>query len=528
MQQIDGYNVNMNDPIGMSSMQGAGDPIGAGLTTGMPDAMAPIGGGGVTPPPNPAQVAQNMGVQSTGIPEFQPVLPPPTISQKLIAAGNGMVAADRQGLPLGSAMGAGMQAYNQSAMDYNNQAMDTRAKQLAEYELMGRIADRHNTELAMQRKLQAGAAFKQAYPQLAAMYDADPAAATKMVQDYYTNNGMSPLGGATGGSPQPTDTTTGAAAPSAPTDASALPQAAPASYAAYRATLPQDTLSYLNSMPPEVQSKALGYASGNVSLPSPRSPTYPAALAMAQKINPNYNEKTVQEQEKVVNDFNTGEAAKKVRAMNTSIYHLGTLVPLIDQIHNNENVPFAQTRNAIGNWYDEQHGSVPISVFNNHADKLTDELATAYGGSGGGTDALRKAQGMSFTDKKGPSQLHANAADTVDLLTGVLKGLQKQYNDGMVPIDKRQPLLTAESAATLKKLGVDVDGLAGATKPSLDDPEKTNTKAPVAPASVASPAPAPLTTGGRTSLPSPKTKAEYDALPAGLYLAQDGTTKRKK
>lgn len=528
MQQIDGYNVNMNDPIGMSSMQGAGDPIGAGLTTGMPDAMAPIGGGGVTPPPNPAQIAQNMGVQSTGIPEFQPVLPPPTISQKLIAAGNGMVAADRQGLPLGSAMGAGMQAYNQSAMDYNNQAMDTRAKQLAEYELMGRIADRHNTELAMQRKLQAGAAFKQAYPQLAAMYDADPAAATKMVQDYYTNNGMSPIGGATGGAPQPTDPTTGAAAPSAPTDASVAPQTAPASYAAYRATLPQDTLSYLNSMPPEVQSKALGYASGNVSLPSPRSPTYPAALAMAQKINPNYNEKTVQEQEKVVNDFNTGEAGQKARALNTAIFHLGGLEPLIDKLHNRQGFTGASVVNYIGNAAHESAGNTDITTFKNHADKLGDELSKVYGGSSGSSDTLRGSQKASFSDALGPSQLHGNVTDTVDLLTGVLKGLQNQYNSGMVPLDKRKPLLTPESAATLKKLGVDVDGLAGATKPSLDDPEKTNTQAPSAPAVGASPAPAPLTTGGRTPLPSPKTKAEYDALPAGLYLAQDGTTKRKK
>lgn len=526
MKQIDGYNVNL-DPIGMgqSPVADGGDPIGIGLTQGMPNAQAPIGGGGVTPPVDPAQIGQQMGIQTTGIPDM-PVLPPPTLSQKLIAAGQAMMDSARTGAPIGVSMGAGSNAVTNQALDYNNMLMKQRGQQLADYQTMGAIADRHNTELAMQRKLAAGVAFKQAYPSLATMYDADPTTAVKMVSDYYTNNGMSPLGAPAAGGAAPaaggTDPTTGQPAPAG---APAAPSVMPASYSAYRAQLDAPTQQYLNSLPPEVQSKALGYASGNVSLPSPRSPTYPAALAMAQKLNPNFNEKTVDEQEKVVNDFNTGEAGQKARALNTAIYHLGGLDPLIDKLQNRQGFTGASVVNYLGNAAHASAGNSDVTEFQNHADKLSDELSKVYGGASGGTDSLRKSQGASFSDALGPDQLHKNVGDTVDLLTGVLKGLQNQYNSGMVPIDKRKPLLTPESAATLRKLGVDPDSIAGATSPSLADPNKVDaiTKAAAAPA-------APPVSGAA----APKTAAEYAALPKGaVYTVTDPATgqpvtKRKK
>lgn len=532
MQNMNGYNVNL-DPIGSGNAAGGGDPIGLG----MPDAQAPIGGGGVTPQPDPTQTAQNMDVQTTGIPPM-PVLPPPTVSQKLIALGQGMIAGDRQGIGLGGAMGAGMNAVTNQQLDYNALQMKQRAQQLADYQTMGAIADRHNTELAMQRKLAAGVAFKQAYPQLATMYDADPTTAVKMVSDYYTNNGMSPVGAAGGGAAPAGDAAPAGTAPASgePTQGSAAPAQAPASYQAYRDQLDAPTKQYLNSLPPEVQSKALGYASGNVSLPSPRAPTYPAALAMAQKLNPNFNEKTVQEQEKVVDDFNTGEAAQKARALNTGIYHLAGLSPLIDKLGNAQGHTGATVYNYLGNLAHESAGDTNITEFQNHADKLSDELSKVYGGASGGTDSMRKSQGASFDSSLGPDQLHANVSDTVDLLTGVLKGLQNQYNSGMVPLDKRKPLLTPESAAALKKLGVDPDSIAGATKPSLADPNKVDaiTQAATAPVRAASPAAPPVTgqrgTNNAGIAAAPKTAADYAALPSGsLYIdPTTGATKRKK
>jgi len=520
--QYAGYNLN-SDPIGMNAgAGGGGDPIGLGLTQGLPDAAAPIGGGGVLPPPSPDQTSQDMGVQMTGIPQM-PVLPPPTLSQKLIAMGQGMLDSARTGAPIGSSMGAGMQAVTNQQIGYNDLLMKQRQQQLTDYQLMGSIADRHNTELAMQRKLAAGVQFKQAYPALATMYDADPAAATKMVSDYYTNNGMSPLSGGAAGTTEPAPVSAGTADP---TTGQTAPAAMPASYASYRSQLDPATTQYLNSLPPEVQNKALGYASGNVSLPSPRSPTYPASLAMAQKLNPNFNEKTVDEQEKVVNDFNTGEAGQKARALNTAIYHLSGLDPLIDQLHNHEGTMGDSLLNYVGNAMHESAGNTNITEFQNHADKLSDELSKVYGGASGGTDSLRKSQGASFSSSLGPSQLHANVADTVDLMTGVLKGLQNQYNSGMVPLDKRKPLLTPESAAALKKLGVDPDSIAGATSPSLADPNKVDaiTKAAAGPVRAAPPAAAPSLTG----VAAPKTQAEYNALPSGALYTVNGVTKRKR
>ncbi len=67
MPDNSGYTMYNSDPInaGFDSGLTGGDPIGLGLTQGMPDATAPIGGGGVTPPPTPQTTAQNMGVDAS-------------------------------------------------------------------------------------------------------------------------------------------------------------------------------------------------------------------------------------------------------------------------------------------------------------------------------------------------------------------------------------------------------------------------------------------------------------------------------
>lgn len=157
-----------NDPFSQSGLQ---DPIGAGM-----------GSSGGDPAADPAAVAAQAQALQQPISGVQtpPLLESPTLSDKLLNLGIGMINADHAGLGLGGSIAYGLKAYSDTIDDYHKKARQARMDSLAEYELMGRIQDRQMTQLAMQRRVAGGDMFKKAYPDLADLYDADPDVATKL------------------------------------------------------------------------------------------------------------------------------------------------------------------------------------------------------------------------------------------------------------------------------------------------------------------------------------------------------------
>lgn len=464
MNQINGYNIS--DPIG-GNVGGGGDPIGLGITQGTPDAAAPIGGGGVMPAPAPAQVSADMGMQSVGIPDMS-VLPPPTLSQKLIQAGMGMIEADRHGVGLGGAMGAGMNAFNQTQLDYNDLMMKRRHQQLQDYQLMGQIADRHNTELAMQRKLQAGVQFKNAYPELAAMYDADPSEATKMVAEYYKTNGKSPLTGE-----------------------------------ADNSLLSGDE--YLKTLDPKRANQIKAIATGKYPL-NKRAATYNKDMQDVLQFDPNATEINLEARKSTRKAFTSGIESRTANSLNTVIGHIGSLHDKIDTLHNGK----WQPANYVKNKYKEASGDADITNFETNAKAVADEVVKVWRATGGSVADIEEAQ-KNLSSSKSPAQLKGALATLVDLLGSKLGSLNEQYKNGMGLLSNDRGILTDESLKTLDKFG-----LASQMGVTTEAPTEKDTT------------PAAVENSGRTA--APKNKEEYDALPSGaLYTdPHTGTTKRKK
>lgn len=447
-----------NDPFGPSSLQ---DPMMAGI--GGMGAPAPA----ATADPAAANAAAQAMQQPISGVQMPPLLDPPTFSDRLISAATAIADAGQRsgmGTSVGDSIAYGLKGYNDAINTKSELAARARVQQLQEAQLMGTIRDRQLTELAMHQNATAQAQFREAYPQLAGLpYDQ----ASKLVSDSITNDG---------GIPNPLGTTAPAAAGTPPdvTGGAAPPAAAPISatapYASFQATLKPDQQAYLATLSPTMQAKALGYASGNVSLPSPRSPTYPIALKMAQTLNPNYNENTISQQNKVVDDFNTGEAGIKQRALNTAISHLGTMVPLIPKLGNygdGDLGPATKPANYVVNEYKEASGDPNITNYDGVVENLSHELSKAYGGAAGGSDTDNNARRAMFSSSNSTEQLMGTVKNQVRLLGGVMKGLNDQYDKGMVPMDQRKPILTPESVQILHGLGFDASafGAPGTASP---------------------------------------------------------------
>lgn len=467
------------DPIGMNQGTNA-DPIGLG----MPMATAPIGTG-VLPMPDPTQQAKTLQQPVSGLPAM-PVLPEPTTSQKLIQAGLAMIAADRQGIPLGGTLGAGMQAYNSQLSGQDEDARKARMQQLQEYEIMGRIADRHNTELAMQRKAQASQKLKAAYPEFADVLDADPEQAMKMIASKYPN---------------------GAPDPSAPDTTN----------------LTGD--SYLSTLDPKRAKQIKAIAAGQYDL-NKRSKTYASDMQDVLQYDPDATEINLAKRKATAVDFSKGSSAKDVRQLNTALGHAAKLMSLVDPLHNQSGYLGSNAVNFLKNEYQTSKGTnTALKDYNSVLHNFVDESAKVYNPSGG-TEGERKARTETLNPSGGPEQIKSALREQIGLMTSKLDALDSQYKNGMGTLANKYEFLSPEARKTLIDAGM------------LEPSEATNPS--LAPSNVvpASMVPSPITptampttqTQAGGGIATPKTKAEYDALPSGsLYVdPKTGSTKRKK
>lgn len=103
----------------------------------------------------------------------------PTLSQKLLNAGVAMAQADAQGMGTGGSIAAGLKGYADTIEQAKQDARKERLNNLAEYELMGRIRERQMTSLQQVRRMEAMQELAKTDPQFAQIAEVSPEAAEK-------------------------------------------------------------------------------------------------------------------------------------------------------------------------------------------------------------------------------------------------------------------------------------------------------------------------------------------------------------
>jgi hypothetical protein len=194
-----------------------------------------------------------------------------------------------------------------------------------------------------------------------------------------------------------------------------------------------------------------------------------------------------------VKAFGAGPKGDLMRSFDVGISHLGTLEDLSKALNNGD----VKVINDIRNRFKEQFGYTAPGNFDAAKGIVGDEIAKAIVGSRGAL-ADRDEMKAQLQNAKTPDQLAGVIKTFKTLMAGQLHGLRKQYEDttGLKNFDTRL------SPDTLKEL-----------QPLI---------APAAPAS--SPAPA----NAKPSTPTPRTKADFDAIPSGQpFTAPDGSIRIK-
>lgn len=141
----------------------------------------PLGSSGMFAPNEGATAIDPAVLNKPFVPPSQPMLAPPTMSQKLIAAGLAMIAADKAGMGGMGSVAAGLGAYNDQMVKYGEEKRKETRERLAEYEILGRIRERQMTEMQAFKKATMLERLKKENPEMADLIDLDPEAAAKAI-----------------------------------------------------------------------------------------------------------------------------------------------------------------------------------------------------------------------------------------------------------------------------------------------------------------------------------------------------------
>jgi hypothetical protein len=202
-----------------------------------------------------------------------------------------------------------------------------------------------------------------------------------------------------------------------------------------------------------------------------RSPWGQAVMAKVAEKYPDYDAKEFKNRQAAIGQFEYGKKGDSVRSLSVSLDHLDTLQKAGDALKNGNMQAFNRLSQSIA----EQTGSAVPTDFEAAKGIVADEVVKGIIGSGGGVGDREKAQAI-FDKVKSPDQLAGAITQVKQLLKGQLSGLKRQYEQS-TGRDDFDRFLSPQAR-----------GLEGEQKYSQQNPAR------------------------------PKSKADYDALPAGTYV----------
>lgn len=150
-----------------------------------------------------------------------------------------------------------------------------------------------------------------------------------------------------------------------------------------------------------------------------------ALLSEVKGIKPDFNSGDFQVEQKVREEFTSGDAAKSLTAFNTAIEHAKQLQNASDYLDNGNTIALNKIGNALG----YQFGSDKTTNFNVIKNALTGEISKVFKG-GGATDAEIEAVQGPFSSANSPAQLKGAINNAVALMNSKRNALQQQYKQG--------------------------------------------------------------------------------------------------
>lgn len=155
-----------------------------------------------------------------------------------------------------------------------------------------------------------------------------------------------------------------------------------------------------------------------------RSPEGAALMRQVRDINPDYDVKRFNEENKAISAFGTGKQGDTVRSINVAIQHLDLLDEAAKALGNGD----TRTLNALNNQFQTQFGRTAPVTFDAMKDIVADEIVKSvvgYAGAGGDRESLQAKLRVANS----PAQLAAVTQAFRGLMAGQAAGLRRQYED---------------------------------------------------------------------------------------------------
>jgi hypothetical protein len=168
--------------------------------------------------------------------------------------------------------------------------------------------------------------------------------------------------------------------------------------------------------------KAIGEYRQPPPSPGNRSAASQKLLAEVMEKYPNYDYTNWQQKSKAVQSFSTGKQGDTVRALNVAVQHLDVLSDLSKELDNTD----PTLLNRIANSIKEQTGGPAPTNFNLAKQVIATEVIKATAGSVGALGD-RDAVLQQIQASESPAQLAGAIQTAKRLMSGQLKGLEKQY-----------------------------------------------------------------------------------------------------
>lgn len=547
----------MNDPIFGASPQGA-------PTAGNPNAAAM------------AQAGTSISTPFSGAP-MPPMLPAPTLSEKLLAAAQGSMAAGSKGGDFGEQLAGALGGYHNAVQQGYADQNTNYNNRINQYMLMGQIRDRQMAEMQMYNRINAVNNLVEKDPANKDWIMSDPEGYMKALHPPMM---IVPNGGAVvGGMAAPSGDTAAAGGGSSGVGGNTVP-GAPAGLPVQYGGIPtipvdpasgalmqgQSALDAITRQNPQIGSLTRAFLNYQlpVSATADKDPNMQKAAQLAAQIDDNWSVSQYTQRDATQGDYgSSGKNGQTLTAMGAAANHGASMMKNYDAIKNGAST----ATNGIANWWDTgKSGPVPAALAGYQTDLngFAPEMAKIASGTGESSDSGRDQERDPFNQSSAsvPSAMRA----AVGRIGGKYASMMQTY---ATDVGKTGPMwnteqFNPEAKAFYKAQGVDLDAIkaqafnaAKGTRYTAPMPPRAAGQAPP-PNGAAAPAPPPVTqspltppqaapspaippqnvaSGGLGTLPAPtKTKSDDipgmpglmktvptpSALPPGAKKASDG------
>lgn len=225
---------------------------------------------------------------------------------------------------------------------------------------------------------------------------------------------------------------------------------------------------FLQTLDPQIAAQVKAYADGRLPIPAGfalKSPYFQNMLRLVGQYDPSFDFVNANARNKTRQSFSAGPDAANVTALNTAIYHLGSLKNAFDKLDNSSFPTYNAVANTLGEQFGSQKVQAGVAGVNADAQAVAEELAKVFR-SQGMSESEVNAWKAKLNTNSAPGTSNETINEALNLMDGRLQALADKYNSGMGTTADPMMFLKPRAQQVLQRLRSSVSGAPQSAGPS--------------------------------------------------------------